>query len=62
MFVHNFAKYWPILKLVSLLDSAVIATRSVIFPTDLKCVDTLPCEIQKITIANQKLTPYLGPI
>ena len=48
IFVHNFEKYRPILKILSLLDSAVNSQQG-IFHRDL-CVITLPCETQKVIL------------
>ena len=54
IFVHNFESYWPILKNSFTVGlSSKFATRLMsCFPPRLKCVTTLPCEIQKFTNSN----------
>ena len=50
IFVYNFEKCWLILKVLSLSDSAVNFLSY--FQLHLKCVTTLPCEIQLFTNSN----------
>ena len=50
--LHNFEKCWPIIKISSLLDSAAnLQQDSCRTPPHLKCVTTLPGEIQNINSA-----------
>jgi len=60
IFVHNFEKCLPILKILSLLDLAVNLQEDVMsyFPAHLKCVTTLSSEIQKIVNSNYTLDVF----
>ena len=52
---HNFGKCWPSCTFLSLLDSTINLQQDsslLYFPSYPKCVTTLHCEIQKITISK----------
>jgi len=45
-FVHMFANYWPIIKILSMAHCREFEMPWLLYiPPDRKCVFTLPCEI-----------------